>query len=111
MTSWPHALADVRNEPYMLIVTGGLNTTRNQEACDANNTPVPGLYAVGTLLRRPAAPRGRGALPPFPREARHRLLDHVEQCLLGIDAKLLVDVRDVRSRRTVRDAERPLDVG
>ncbi len=40
----------VRNEPYMLCVTGGLNTTRNQEVCDSTNTPIPGLYAVGTLI-------------------------------------------------------------
>ena len=40
----------VKNEPYTLCITGGLNVNRNQEVLDSNNDPLPGLYAVGTLI-------------------------------------------------------------
>ena len=40
----------VRNEPYMLCVTGGLNTDRQQHVLDKDSNILPGLYAVGTLI-------------------------------------------------------------
>ena len=40
----------IKNEPYILCVTGGLNTNRQQEVLDADSNPLPGLYAVGTLI-------------------------------------------------------------
>lgn len=40
----------VKNEPYTLCITGGLNVNRNQEVCDENNDPIPGLYGVGTII-------------------------------------------------------------
>lgn len=40
----------IKNEPYILCVTGGLNTDREQHVLDADSNPLPGLYAVGTLI-------------------------------------------------------------
>lgn len=40
----------IRNEPYTLCITGGLNTDIQMHVCDANNDPIPGLYGVGTVV-------------------------------------------------------------
>lgn len=40
----------VKNEPYTLCMTGGLNVNRVQEVCDENSDPIPGLYGVGTII-------------------------------------------------------------
>lgn len=40
----------IRNEPYTLCITGGLNTDIQMHVCDSNNDPIPGLYGVGTVV-------------------------------------------------------------
>ena len=40
----------IKNEPYTLCITGGLNTDIQMHVCDANNDPIPGLYGVGTVV-------------------------------------------------------------
>ena len=40
----------IKNEPYTLCITGGLNTDIQMHVCDSNNDPIPGLYGVGTVV-------------------------------------------------------------
>lgn len=40
----------IKNEPYTLCITGGLNVDVRMHVCDSNNDPVPGLYGVGTVV-------------------------------------------------------------
>ena len=35
----------IKNEPYTLCITGGLNTDIQMHVCDNQNDPIPGLYA------------------------------------------------------------------
>ena len=40
----------IKNEPYTLCITGGLNTDIQMHVCDSQNDPIPGLYGVGTVV-------------------------------------------------------------
>ncbi|MDR1014649.1 MAG: FAD-dependent oxidoreductase [Coriobacteriales bacterium] len=40
----------VKNEPYTLCITGGLNTDIQMHVCDSNNDPIEGLYGIGTVV-------------------------------------------------------------
>ncbi len=40
----------IKNEPYTLCITGGLNTDIQMHVCDENSDPIPGLYGVGTVV-------------------------------------------------------------
>ena len=40
----------IKNEPYTLCITGGLNTDIQMHVCDNQNDPIPGLYGVGTVV-------------------------------------------------------------
>ena len=40
----------IKNEPYTLCITGGLNTDIQMHVCDANSDPIPGLYGIGTVI-------------------------------------------------------------
>ena len=40
----------IKNEPYTLCITGGLNTDIQMHVCDENQDPIPGLYGVGTVV-------------------------------------------------------------
>ena len=40
----------IKNEPYTLCITGGLNTDIKMRVCDTNSDPIPGLYGVGTVI-------------------------------------------------------------
>ncbi len=40
----------VKNEPYTLCITGGLNTDIQMHVCDENSDPIEGLYGVGTVV-------------------------------------------------------------
>ena len=40
----------IKNEPYTLCITGGLNTDIQMHVCDEKNDPIPGLYGVGTVV-------------------------------------------------------------
>ena len=40
----------IKNEPYTLCITGGLNTDIQMHVCDENQGPIPGLYGVGTVV-------------------------------------------------------------
>jgi len=37
-------------KPWFLTVLGGLRTNINMQVCDENDNPIPGLFAVGTLV-------------------------------------------------------------
>lgn len=40
----------IKNEPYTLCITGGLNVDVQMHVCDANNDPIEGLYGIGTVV-------------------------------------------------------------
>lgn len=45
-----YAQASNGEVPVFLTVLGGLNTDANMRVCDADDTPIPGLYNVGTMV-------------------------------------------------------------
>ena len=52
-----------QNYPMFMSTEGGLNTNYHLQVCDANDTPIPGLYNVGQMIGNSEIARYNFSIP------------------------------------------------